>query len=167
MIEQIKDLNNYFLLNSIIIITLLIIIIKIIYKFKIKKRFPYKKVNSLLTKTELNFYNVLSPAVEKKYHICMKVRLEDIIQVSGNFKNKERWKHRGRIKSRHIDFVLCNKKTLEICHCIELDDKSHNRKDRIKRDEFVNWALKNSKVPIIHIKTAKNYSLNELKKTFL
>lgn len=166
MTEKFKELPLPILISILIGISLIIICL-IIYKLKSKNKFPYKKVSSLLTETELKFYKILFPIIKKKYHISMKVRLEDIIQVSGKFNNKERWSHRGRIKSRHIDFVLCDKRTLEICHCIELDDKSHNRKDRIVRDKFVDWALKNSGISVIHIKTARTYSSNTLKNMFL
>jgi hypothetical protein len=167
MIEQIKSLPPHFLIAGGIIILLIILqVILRILRINRKIICPYKSAHSLLTTTELKFYNELESAIGNRYHICMKVRLEDIIQVSGKFSNKERWSHRGRIKSRHIDFILCNKKTLSVCYCIELDDKSHNRKDRKERDQFVDWALKGAGVSITHIKTAPTYSIPRLKNMF-
>ena len=41
---------------------------------------------------------------------------------------------RNRIHAKHIDFVLCDPGNLQPILCIELDDPSHNRPDRIERD---------------------------------
>ncbi|MEN7973211.1 MAG: DUF2726 domain-containing protein, partial [Verrucomicrobiota bacterium] len=39
--------------------------------------------------------------------------------------------------------------TLAIVAAIELDDKSHQRKDRIKRDQFLNQVMESAGVPLI------------------
>ena len=44
------------------------------------------------------------------------------------------------IWAKRMDYVITDEKT-KILVVIELDDKSHQRKDRIKRDKFVNKAL--------------------------
>lgn len=44
-----------------------------------------------------------------------------------------------KIKSKHIDFAISD--NMRIVALIELDDYSHQRSDRQKRDEFVNNAL--------------------------
>ena len=49
----------------------------------------------------------------------------------------------NKIRSKHIDFALADEDT-NIIALIELDDKSHERPDRIERDEFVNAVLKNT-----------------------
>jgi hypothetical protein len=46
---------------------------------------------------------------------------------------------------------------------VELDDKSHLRKDRRRRDEFVNAVLKEASIPILHQKWQNTYSVSEVK----
>ena len=100
-------------IKSIIILVLLFILIAIIEQ-SIKKNkpeennileYPYKQ-KYLLTKNEYKFYKTLKTICDQKQIIiCPKVRLEDFIEVKEN-ENKQ--KYRGYIKSRHVDFLLCD-----------------------------------------------------------
>ena len=45
---------------------------------------------------------------------------------------------------------------------IELDDSSHNRKDRIERDLFVDQVFKTAGLPLIHVKVVQTYDVDEL-----
>lgn len=40
---------------------------------------------------------------------------------------------------------------------VELDDRSHEKKDRQERDELVVGALKAAGLPILHVAAAKGY----------
>lgn len=125
--------------------------------------YPYISCGSILTPTELAFFKALVPVINEQWHIFTKVRLEDIINVKPGLERKVAYGFRGRIKSRHIDFVLCDKDTLEILMCIELDDSSHQRKDRIERDKFVDKALRDADLTIIHIPAHRSYSEDYLR----
>lgn len=46
---------------------------------------------------------------------------------------------------------------------IELDDKSHERQDRIKRDEFLNDAFQSAGIKLIRFKTSQSYNLSDMK----
>ena len=84
-------------------------------------QYPYRK-KYLLTKAEYIFYKLLkSKCDERNMLICPKVRLEDFIQVTAK---EQVYKYRGYIKSRHIDFLLCDS-GLNIIAAVELDDNSH------------------------------------------
>ncbi len=58
---------------------------------------------------------------EKNLFLYPKVRLEDFVEATG----EEKQSLRGRIKSRHADFLVCDDK-LHIKTAIELDDISHS-----------------------------------------
>jgi hypothetical protein len=45
---------------------------------------------------------------------------------------------------------------------IELDDASHQRKDRQERDAFVDQVFAAAGLPLLHIKAARGYQPNEL-----
>jgi hypothetical protein len=54
------------------------------------------------------------------------------------------------IKSRHIDFVICDS-ALSPQIVIELDDFSHRRPDRVGRDRDVNRILEIAELPILRV----------------
>ncbi len=67
------------------------------------------------------------------------VRIADLIRVRPKPPKWQSWQN--RIHAKHIDFVLCDPETMEAKLAIELDDASHNRRDRVERDKFVDGAL--------------------------
>jgi len=112
------------------------------------------RVKQLLTKSEYVFYGLLKTKCdESALLICPKVRLEDFIQVTA----QEKSKYRGYIKSRHIDFLICDDK-LHIKCAIELDDSSHNTKKVQETDGFKNRLYGAIKLPLFRIKTTDNYA---------
>lgn len=115
---------------------------------------PYNK-KLLLTKNEWAFYKEIKPICDKNnLHIISKVRLADIVEVDKNIEYKERQKYFNKIKNKHIDFILCNHDNLAIIALVELDDKSHERTDREKSDEFKNKLFE--KVGYKLIRTRRN-----------
>lgn len=115
------------------------------------KECPYYKA-MLLTKNEWYFYiNTLKP-LEEKYNIKVlpKVRMEDVVGVKKTVDKKERASARGKVKSRHFDFVITNP-NLKILLIIELDDRSHETEKAIKNDEFKNSVLNQIGIPYIRI----------------
>jgi very-short-patch-repair endonuclease len=123
----------------------------------------YFKKHSLLTKAEDNFYKVLDViAKENNYIIQTKVRLEGLIGV--RFYAENWYGLRNRIKSREMDFVLCEKRdsSLDTLLVIELDDSSHQREDRIERDRNLDHILHEAGLPILHIPVAYSYDSVDL-----
>ena len=127
----------------------------------------YEKRSHLMTPAERSFFGVLEQALEQNWYIFSKVRLEDIIQVKKGVEKKKAFGLRNRIKSRHIDFILCDRDTLETVMCIELDDSSHKRKDRIERDKFIDSALLVAGVPIVRIPAKSTYTIDFVKSQIL
>lgn len=114
-----------------------------------RKIYPYKK-KYLLTKNEWYFYKSLKPLCDQyNLHIIAKVRFADLVEVDSNL-TKEYNKYFNRIKSKHIDFVLTNPDNMEVKFLIELDDKTHERQDRRKRDIFVNRVCEENDYKLIH-----------------
>ncbi|MDE7325848.1 MAG: DUF2726 domain-containing protein [Lachnospiraceae bacterium] len=109
----------------------------------------------LLTKTEYIFYGVLKKKCDSaNLLICPKVRLEDFIRVTA----KERMKYRGYIKSRHVDFLICDS-SLHILAAIELDDPSHNSEQAKRTDYFKNRLYAAIGLPLFRIRTGQNYGV--------
>lgn len=118
--------------------------------------FPYK-AKLLLTKSEYTFFKALQKILDNdKYIICPKVRLEDFIDVTDK---QEIFKYRGYIKSRHVDFLICDN-NLHILFAIELDDKTHNSEKAKNTDEFKNKLFEKIGIKLYRIKTEDNYEIS-------
>lgn len=130
----------------------------------LKQKLPaYQSRKSLVTPTERNFLNALDKVANGQFRVFSKVRMEDIIVAPKGLPRKRHSAMRGRVKSRHIDFVLCDPKTLEFRVCVELDDRSHERKETRKRDAFVNKAFAGAGIPLLRIPARRYYDLSELR----
>jgi hypothetical protein len=121
----------------------------------------YQAVDSLLTASERRFFDVLVDAVEHP-RIFAKVRLLDLLHVPRGLPGRQA--HLNRVMSKHIDFVLCDHQSLRPLLVIELDDASHDRRDRRERDEFVDGALADAGIPVLHVSVASSYSAVELRR---
>lgn len=130
-----------------------------------EKRFPYEKRSSLLTQSELAFYRVLQDAVDGRWAIHTMVRMADLIRVQPETPKFQSWQN--RIHAKHIDFLLCDSGTLEAKLAVELDDRSHQRPDRKRRDEFVNQALNDAGLPLLRVDVQKEYNLDVLRQTIV
>ena len=119
----------------------------------------YYKKDYVMTQTELTFYRKLKEVTDKlELTIFPEVDLERIINVKNNNSAS-----RNRIKSRSIDFTIVNNKNCKIVCCIELDDYSHNRNDRKKRDEFINELFESVELKLFRIKVGY-YNMEEIEK---
>ena len=119
------------------------------------RRMPYIARERLVTNSELKFYRTLRKAVMDDWEIFAMVRIADILRVKPSAKNKRTWVN--KILAKHIDFVLCEPSSLKIVMAIELDDKSHERQDRIERDQFVNEAFDSAEIPLLRVPVEEKY----------
>lgn len=101
------------------------------------------------------FYRVLRMAIGRRFHVAFKARLADLITCSDRAWG-EGFGH--MIARHHIDFVLCDYRTTEVVAAIELDDRSHARPSRRRRDAFLDEALAAARIPLIRIQAAARYS---------
>jgi very-short-patch-repair endonuclease len=64
----------------------------------------------------------------------------------------------NRINLKRVDFVLVDSSTQMPYIPIELDDRSHEREDRHKRDAFVDEVLQQAGIKLVRIRAAANYN---------
>src|SRR5262249_51950676 len=91
--------------------------------------FPYALRDDFLSPAEQSFYQVLRTVVGDKLVICPKVALADLFFAKTGDARQNRVAL-NRIDRKHVDFLLCEPKTMRPVVGIELDDKSHDRPDR-------------------------------------
>jgi hypothetical protein len=117
----------------------------------------------LFSPAERSFLGVLEQALGNQYRVLGKVRLGDIVKPAKGLSPSKRTTASNRINQKHVDFVICSVTDLAVIGVAELDDQSHAREDRAKRDDFVNQALTAAKIPIVHFSAKKGYELPDVR----
>jgi hypothetical protein len=142
---------------------LMIVLLGVVLREALRRNdpLPYKPVGSLLSESELQFYRVLCKACEGlPVVIFTKVRLLDLMQIPGG--TQERGRHRARVQSKHVDFVVCRAEDARPVIVVELDDPSHRQRRRRERDAFVDEVMRTISLPIAHIPTSGKYEIGPL-----
>jgi hypothetical protein len=124
-------------------------------------KLPYALRDDFLSAAEFSFYKVLDQAVGREYIICPKVGLDDIFFVTV----KDRSKHStylNKINRKHVDYLLCDPMTMKPVCGIELDDLSHQRKDRMDRDIFVDQLFKDAGLSLVHVNNKNTYTIPQI-----
>ena len=142
-------------------LAILVALIMLMRMWATPAKLPYQARGHLVTKSELRFYKSLSKAVQDDFEIFAMVRIADLLRVETGHKQRRKWLN--KILAKHIDFVLCDPGSLVPIVCIELDDPSHNRPDRIERDIFVNQAFESAGLPLLRIPTEPSYRSREIR----
>lgn len=127
----------------------------------LRKKKSYRLNRGLLTQNEQHFWKSLLQAIPPGTFLTIKPRLGDIFAITG--KNKTDF---YRISSKHVDFLLIDSDSRPLLG-IELDDKSHERKDRIQRDRFVDSVFHQSGLPLLHVPARGSYYIPDLKTRIL
>lgn len=132
-----------------------------------KEFYPYHKKAYFFSIAERKFFDVLSQAIEEQgVYIFSKVRLWDIVQINDSILKRQHFEN--RIKSKHVDFLICGDRYISPLLIIELDDRSHEENDDVvKRDRFVDKCLETANIDILHIPVKQYYDIEELKTLIL
>jgi hypothetical protein len=133
-----------------------------------KQSFFYLR-NSVMNKSERIFFDILKRELGNMCNIFPKIRIKDFVGVKKNGTPKnELFGLRGRIKSRHVDFLLCDK-LMKPVMAIEIDGLSHRSKNAIERDNFINTLYKDIELPIRHVKVGSKFidEIENIKQKFL
>jgi len=125
--------------------------------------YPYQKAGVLFTPAERSFLGVLNQAVEEGAIVFGKVRVADVMIPKKGLPRSEWQKAFNKISARHFDFLLCNNNDLSVICAVELNDSSHQSRNRQKRDEFLKGACSAAGIPLIQIPAKSSYVIDEVK----
>ena len=115
----------------------------------------YHKKIYLLTSDELKFYKLLKPIVNRnELNLFTQVALYEIVKAKDI-------KDFNKIKSKSIDFVITDL-NCKIKICIELDDASHLKDSRQKRDIFIETLFNDLGIKLLRIPVQSYYDLTTL-----
>lgn len=124
------------------------------YEHMNNRDYPYRK-STLLTTNERLFYQKLKSITDKyNLHIISKVRMADLVLPFDNLNRRDWQFYFNKIKSKHVDFVLCDPFNLQPKLIIELNDASHQKADRKERDLFLNNVFVKVGIPILYVMNA-------------
>ena len=102
----------------------------------------------LLSDGEQRFYVALRKAVGESDDIHFKMRVADlVVPRAGNWRRG----YGEAVCRQHVDFVVCKRWTSYPVCCVELDDKTHDREDRRRRDAFLEAAFRSAGLPVVHV----------------
>ncbi len=126
---------------------------------------PYEAQEYFLSPAERSFFRVLERLVGEEILICPKPSVREVLKVSAEVVT-ERQKYFNWISQKHLDFVLCERRTMRILCAVELDDRSHEQKERRQRDAFLDKAFDTAGVALFHVPCRKNYGERELSELY-
>jgi very-short-patch-repair endonuclease len=118
--------------------------------------FPHHyTAKALLTASEAKFHSCLEDLSQRRCKILCKPRLADVFkhEDSAGF---------NKVSQKHIDFLICRNGDWMPMLGIELDDASHERKDRKERDMFVNKLFASVGLPLIRIHVSEVDQIEKL-----
>lgn len=156
--------NSYVILAVIVLVAAAIISVKVLSGSERRKvyknnKYTYFAKNSVMTQVEGEFFKRLNAAVSERYLVFPQVHLSALLdhRVKG-----QDWRIAFRhINGKSVDFVLCDKTTLQPVYALELDDFTHNRRDRAERDAEVERIFKEARLPLVRFKSL-NVSSDEI-----
>nr|WP_242024846.1 DUF2726 domain-containing protein [Leptolyngbya sp. FACHB-60] len=123
--------------------------------------YHYSCQKCLFTQAETTFYHALQKATQSQYLVFGKVRVADVLKPQTD--NRGDWQRAfNKISAKHFDFVLCDPASLKVLAAVELDDSSHQRVDRVKRDDFLNQAVKSAGLPLIRFPVQTAYDREDM-----
>lgn len=120
---------------------------------KISTVYRYNRKYVIMTEREQEFYKKLKLVCGDSILIFPQIHLSSLFfhNVKGqNFKLAFRF-----INRLSVDFVLVDSRNFKTLLAIELDDSTHNEKDRIKRDLIVNDIFKKAHFPLLRVDSVK------------
>lgn len=144
-----------------IYVFLLFLVIIIILVFSTReKKYIYKAKMYMMTRAEIDLYKKLIHICGSKYIVVPQAHLSAIFDHKIKGQNyKAAFFH---INGKSVDYVLLDSRDYKIKYAIELDDYTHNQKDRIKRDAEVNRIFKEANLPLIRLKNTLNKDCNQI-----
>lgn len=133
---------------------------------KKKPSYKYNRKEFLISRAEHEFFDILVEVLGGQYYVFTQVHLPTILDHK--IRNGQNWKGAfSHINGKSVDFVICDKAYIKPLLAIELDDRSHEREDRIERDSIVEQMLKDANMPLLRFPNNGSFNKEEIKKLIL
>jgi hypothetical protein len=163
-VQQKKEHMNWIVIAAGILAIAAIILVKLPKKNETEAEgYPFQKKEVLFSPAERSFYGTLNQAVGESAKIFGKVRVADVVTPRKGLSPSDWQKAFNKINCKHFDFILCDYDDLSVICAIELDDRSHQARDRKERDEFLNGVCDAAGLPLIQVSAKSGYVIDDIK----
>jgi very-short-patch-repair endonuclease len=128
-------------------------------------KYAYTTRPSIMSKPEREVYKLLTQAVGESYVVVPQVHLSTMLdhEVKG-----QNWRGAlASIQRKSVDFCICDRTTFAPKLAVELDDRSHLRKDRGVRDSNVEAWLAAAGLPLLRIPNHGSFNAEKIKEEVL
>ena len=118
----------------------------------------WERQTQLMTDREVNFMQGLFRAVDmQRWYLCPQVRVADIVRITPLISNRSRtwWKLFHLVAKWHCDVVIVDIRTFQIVAAVELDDASHLKKSRRRRDILLDEVMRQAGIPLIRSRDSR------------
>ncbi len=118
----------------------------------------WQRQKTLLTEREVSFMKGLFRIVDmKRWYLCPQVRVADIVQLNGNIRPRSRqwWQLFRMVSQWHVDVVIVERRSFSIVAAVELDDASHLRPERRRRDILLEEVMRQAGIPLLRSHDAR------------
>lgn len=117
----------------------------------------YIKKDYIMTEQEYKFYRLLKNYTSKNnLNLFAQVSLYAIV-------NSKYYSDFNKIKSKSIDFVITDV-NCKIKLCIELDDYTHIKENRQKRDNFIDKLFEELEIKMLRIPVQQYYNMTDIER---
>jgi hypothetical protein len=123
----------------------------------------YERRSSPFTPAERSFLMVVEQALDSRYRVFGKVRLDDLIKPADSPAGGNPITAQNRFNRYHVDFVVCTANELALVGVLALEDPSHGHEDRAGRGGFIDLALAMAGIPVLRFPAKKGYQLQEVR----
>ena len=120
-----------------------------------QKRTCYR-AKPFLTDRERRFYGELVRGLSgTSLQVMAQVRLAAVVQPAGGLNRADALSLFRQISQWHCDFVVIDARTFAVKAIVELDDRSHLRPERQRRDALFNLIVAQAGIPLLRPRSVK------------
>jgi hypothetical protein len=127
-----------------------------------KDEMPYRLREHFLSTPEIALLRVLQQMIADRYIICPKVALTDIFTIVRPNENVHFY---NKIFRKHVDFLLCDPKTLKPVIAVEIV-KPVARTETRASDQFMEELFLSEGIPMVHVPLGERYEVSDLVNLF-
>lgn len=121
--------------------------------------YPFERQRTLMTEIEHGFFRVLQRELGNDTYVFPKVRLGDILTVSK--KTERRQFYLNLIRSKNVDFVLCDLQNVMPVLVIQLGDVGGDRDE--PNGDLIDEFIKSAGMPLLRLPLSQSVGPSELK----
>lgn len=123
---------------------------------------PYRLRDYFLSTPEIALFRQLQKMTGDRYLICPKVALTDIFTI---VRPNENVHYYNKIFRKHVDFLLCEPKTLKPAIAVEMV-KPIAKSEMRASDQFVEELFLQEGIPLVHVPIGEHYETSSLVNLF-